>query len=521
MSVLVEENQRFSQSRLWTAQRTYYDQEGIDAWSSEVPFYVTSNPFIAHCYAHIALRFIQDYIKQTPKALDEPFYFLELGTGPGQFSYYLIKALLDLKNRLKLSSLKLCYVMSDFTEKNIEFWRQHQKLQDYVEQGILDFAQLDLEQDCEIRLQARDIVLKEGSVKNPMIVVANYIFDTLRTDIFTIQNNKLFESLVTLNTPSSNCHNNQPKDWQKVDVKHVSVEVTKPYYNKAYYNDVLTTYLGHLNDTHFLFPIAALEALQRLKMVSNGKMLVLSSDKAYSSLEEQEALDYPELAFHGSFSVMANFDIIARVFKNAWGDAWLQTPREGITTAVFTSGVKFSQLPETSQALEEYVERFSPGDYFLLHDQIGRKNKEVKLEVYAALLAMSRWDPYVYELVNERMIELLEQVEVDVDTLEYLSSNLPKVADNFYFIPGCEDVLFIIGLFFHEAEKYEQAIPYYRQSLDIFDEQHVTVYNLALCYYELNQLSQALELFEQSLLLDPKQKEAKNWIKSIKKELKK
>ncbi len=519
MSVLVEENQRFSQSALWTAQREYYDQEGIDAWVSEVPFYVTSNPFIAHCYAHIALRFIQDWLKKDPEALNEPFYFLELGTGPGQFSYYLLKALLDLKSRLKLNRLKLCYVMSDFTKKNIEFWRQHQKLQPYVEQGILDFAQLDLEQSSEIELQDRGVVLKEGSVKNPIIVVANYIFDTLRTDIFTIQNNKLFESLVTLNTHPGNLQNSRPKDWQKVKVQHAAVEITKPYYDNSHYNDVLNTYLSHLNDTHFLFPIATLEALQRLKMISNGKMLVLSSDKAYSSLEEQEELDYPELAFHGSFSVMANFDIIARVFKSAWGDALLQTPREGITTAVFASGMQFSQLPETSQALEEYVERFSPGDYFLLHDQICREDKEVKLEVYAALLALSRWDPYVYELVNEQMIELLE--EVDVDTLEYLSSNLPKVADNFYFIPGCEDVLFNIGLFFHEAEKYEQAILYYRKSLTIFGEQHVTVYNLAVCYYELNQLSQALELFEQSLILDPKQKDAKNWIKTIKKELKK
>jgi tetratricopeptide (TPR) repeat protein len=518
MSNYIEKKQRFSQSSIWTAQREYYDREGIDAWTSDVPFYVTSNPFIANSYANVAIRFIQDWTRQHPDSIADPFYFIELGTGPGQFSYYLLKRLLELQQKLGLDAVTIRYVMSDFTEKNIDFWSEHEKLQPYIEQGVLDFAQLDLENAAEIVLRHSGETLTSGSTNNPLIVIGNYIFDTLRTDIFTVKNGQLCESLVSLVTDDNNYQDGEPKDWEKVEVEHEAVAIQGAYYGNPHFDEILATYWEHLTNTHFLFPIATLNALNKLKAISHGKMLVLSSDKAYSTIEEQDELDYPELAFHGSFSVMANFDAIARAFKSSGGDALLQTPREGITSGVFSSGFSFKDLPETKTALDDYIEGFSPGDYFLLHDQICNEDKNVDIEVYAALLCMSHWDPYVYDLVNERIISLIP--DADHDTLEYLAKNMHKVSENFYFVSGSTDVLFNIALFFHETGKYHEATPYYKESIHIFGEQHVALYNLAICYYEIDEIALAIELLERSLEIDPKQKDAKDWLKSIKKKLK-
>ena len=44
--VALEEATPFSKSKLWQAQREYYDNQGIAAWEEEVPFYVTSNPLL-------------------------------------------------------------------------------------------------------------------------------------------------------------------------------------------------------------------------------------------------------------------------------------------------------------------------------------------------------------------------------------------------------------------------------------------------------------------------------------------
>jgi len=514
MSIVIEENKRFSDSAFWAAQRAYYDTEGIDAWAADVPFYVTSNPFIANCYANVVIRFVQDWIVKNPDSEAQPFYILELGTGPGQFSYYLIKTLIAMQKRLGLTDIKFRYVMSDFTEKNIEFWRSHPRLKPYLDQGLLDFAMLDLENDTTITLTEKGETLQAGSLKNPLVVVANYIFDTLKSDIFTVEKSELFESLTSLNTSPDNMESNKPRDWEKVEVTHKASSINGTYYDDANYNTVLEEFKQNLSESHFLFPIATLDAMKHLKAISNDKMLVLCSDKGYSTLEEQDDLEYPELAFHGSFSVMVNFAAISRYFKKSGGDAMLQTQREGITTAVFASGLHFSDYPETSLALDHYIEGFSPGDYFVLHDKICNDNQKLKLEVYAALLSMSGWDPYVFDLVNERMCELLDE-EVDTDTLEYLSAHMQKIADNFYMVPEVEDCYCNIALFFHEADKFEEAIPYYIESLKYFGETHVVLYNLGACYHELDDNVKALDFFKRSLDADPSSKDAKDWIKKL------
>ncbi len=520
MTVTIEENKRFSESALWAAQREYYETEGIEAWAGDVPFYVTSNPFIANTYANLIIRFMQDWIAKHPDAKSHPFYILELGTGPGQFSYYLLKTLLDMQKTLGLGALKIRYVMSDFTEKNIRFWETHGRLKSFVEQGILDFAKLDLEHDDSITLCETGETLGPHSLNNPLIVVANYIFDTLKNDIFTVEKGELFESLVSLKTTPDNMKAEKPTDWEKVKVEYESVEIGADYYDDPHYNAVLDDYKQGLTESHFLFPVATLDAMKRLEAIFNGKMLILCSDKGYSTLEEQDELEYPELAFHGSFSVMVNFDAIARYFKKSGGDAMLQTQREGITSAVFASGIHFSDFPETSLALEQYIEGFSPGDYFVLHEQVCEQSAKAKLEVLASLLSMSHWDPYVFDQINERICELLdEDTDPDPDIVEYLSQNMQKIADNFYFVPEVEDCFCNIALFFHEAEKFEEAIPFYIQSLKYFGDAHVVLYNLGICHYELDNLEKSLDFLKRSLEADPKSKDARNWIKTVQKAL--
>ena len=96
MSIQIENKVPFSDSKLWDWQRGYYSVKGIEAWSSnDVPFEVTSNPYIESSYANIIVRFIQDYSRQNPETAKEPFYILELGAGTGQFSYYFLKALIS------------------------------------------------------------------------------------------------------------------------------------------------------------------------------------------------------------------------------------------------------------------------------------------------------------------------------------------------------------------------------------------------------------------------------------------
>src|SRR5579864_6849199 len=100
--VIFEKQIRFSKSVLWKIQREYYDQLGINAWVNLIPYYITSNPYIAKSYAKIALNFIRNWKDLHPQTEQQPFYIIEFGAGPGHFGFYVIKAITELKENFGL-----------------------------------------------------------------------------------------------------------------------------------------------------------------------------------------------------------------------------------------------------------------------------------------------------------------------------------------------------------------------------------------------------------------------------------
>ena len=59
---------------------------------------------------------------------NEPLYIIELGAGSGKFSYLMLKALEELREVSDFPIDKIVYVMTDFTENNFNFWRDHPSL---------------------------------------------------------------------------------------------------------------------------------------------------------------------------------------------------------------------------------------------------------------------------------------------------------------------------------------------------------------------------------------------------------
>ncbi len=53
---------------------------------------------------------------------------------------------------------------------------------------------------------------------NPITVIANYIFDTVSHDAFTVSDGKVKASLVSLTTYHENMKNGRPVDWEQVQL---------------------------------------------------------------------------------------------------------------------------------------------------------------------------------------------------------------------------------------------------------------------------------------------------------------
>jgi len=180
--------------------RAFYDQQGVGAWSNGiVPNFVTTNCCIAKMYANVIFGFLCDVF--SPAGMEafhvdpsQPLYIMELGAGHGKFSFLLMKHLLKMKEFLPETKMKVPFkfIMTDFTENNISFWQNHPSLRPFVKMGLVDFAKFDAENDMEIYLIMAKKTLNKHTMKNPMVLVANYIFDTLRHEAFRIHEGTTF-----------------------------------------------------------------------------------------------------------------------------------------------------------------------------------------------------------------------------------------------------------------------------------------------------------------------------------------
>jgi tetratricopeptide (TPR) repeat protein len=512
--VTLEKDKRFSESCLWEMQREYFDKEGIDAWVNQVPFYVTSNPFIANCYTNLVIQFIRDWVVKHPGSEQHPFYIMELGTGSGRFSFYVMKKLEELRKTLPHPT-HIRYIMSDFTKNNIRYWETHPELQKFLNDGTLDFAIYDLENDDPITLVKQNKVLTPESFVNPLTVFANYIFDTVSQDAFTVSHGNLQELLLTMTTDRSNMRGAKPIDWEQVNLDYSPYEVQSDRYDDEHFNAVLNEYKTGLTDSSFLFPLGGLRAMRKLFKLANNKVFLISSDKGYSSLESMEHLDHPRPSFHGSFSMMVNFHAIARYFKHRGGDYILQTPRSGIKTVVCCNGFDLAEMPNTSLAIERSVEGFSPADYFTLHRRISDTYPECDLNTIASHLVLTDWDPHIYNRISNRICAILP--ESDMTTVEFLAGNMHKLMANFYYMPKADNLAFEIGIFFHTIKNYAQALEYYQLAAPLAGKQFGLTYNIALCKYYVGEQEEALVGFKQALEYDPNSKEAKEWVEFIEK----
>jgi len=515
-SVLLEENKRLSESALWRMQREYFDKESINAWVNQVPFYITSNPFIAHCYAQIVVNFIIDWTEKHPEAKQHTFYILEPGTGSGRFSFFTIKALVELLAALNMHDIRICYVMSDVTRNNINYYEKHPALQPYIEKNLIDFAIYNMETDKPITLLRQHIHLYPKTLQNPLIVFANYIFDTISHDAFTVHEKKLYELLISLKTETANLEGNRPVNLEKLETVYHIREAKPNYYSDPVLNDILAQYKAELHESSLLFPIGSFHAIKYLKKISNDKLLIISTDKGYSTLKSLDYHGHPSLSFHGSFSMMVNFHALAYYFKNTGGDAFLQTARKGIKTSIFCAGLNLDSLPRTHQAVQQYIEGFSPSDYFTLHRRVSDSFTECDLDTIASHMHLTRWDPHMYLKIKNRIISLVP--EADPETLEFMAANMPKLAEHFYHLPKTECVLFEIGVFYHAIKQYQEALDYYEKSLPYIGEQFSLCYNIALCYHQLGDNEAALLQFKKARELNPDSKESEEWITYLEKQ---
>ena len=509
--IILQQNILFSQCQLWQLQKEFFSQQGIQAWAEQVPFYITSNPYIAYSYAQVIIRFMQDCSRQSSYQPSTPFYIVELGAGSGRFSFYLLKHLAELQQTLQITRLNFVYIMTDFNEQIIDYWEQHPALQTFIKQGVLDFALYDTDQNQTIHLRKSNKTIAKSTVPaNPMIVLANYVFDSILHDVFSVKDSQLYEGLATLVLPAEEFIDGKPKRLAATQV-HMNYRPNQhePYVEPEF-NQVLNQCVQQFEQSYFTFPIGSLRCIKHLRELTGDNLLLLATDKGYANALATDLQHEHYAVFHGSFSMMVNFDAIASYTKNCGGDNYFQTAKQSILTTAFVFGNTFNNLPETQQALKSYVDYYSPGNLFSLYKFINENKQTADLSTILTWLKISGWDPYLFNACLQIILALIPKL--DEATHYELQAWLPHIANNYYQLPADNNTLFNIGLTYQNLGNVSEAIRYYQLSLIYPETYELSYYNMGLCYYALQQFDSAINCFRQVLEKKPDHISAFGWL---------
>jgi len=526
---ILEQHQPFSRSLVWKLQQNFFAQRGIQAWSQGVvPHYVTSNPYIARAYSKVVFGFLRDCYSVEPECTNaefspfdpgQPLYIIELGAGSGRFSFHFLKQFLDVRARSVLKDVPIKYVMTDFAERNLDYWRTHDSLRPFVEQGVLDFALFDAEQDQEIKLIHSGDVLSSETVGNPPVILANYFFDSIRHDVFHVRNGQLYESLVTISSQQEEPDLNDPELLNRIKIVYDDHPVGAHYYEDPDLNRILRDYQQRMADTSLIFPCLALQCISRLRHLSGDRLLLISTDQGYMHEQSLLGRGEPKMHLHGSFSMMVNYHAIGQYILNQGGRV-LHTSHHhvSINICAFLLGNQAKDYIETRQAYDEAVEKGGPDDFYMLITAIEKNYEALSLEQLLAYLRLSGWDAKLFLDCFPALLNNLESASEQ--SRQELHSAIRQVWDSYYHIGEERDLAFCMAMLLYGIEYHLEALDYFRYSLRLCGPDASTFYNMAMCHYSLRQLDETLACVKQTLALDPTFEAAKTMLIKLQSEIK-
>ncbi|WP_410512401.1 SAM-dependent methyltransferase [Paenibacillus sp. BR2-3] len=507
---------RFSEAPIWELQRDYYEEQGIKAWNNDaVPQYITNNPMIAAAYAEMIFGFLQD--RAALGHISEPVTILELGAGAGRLAFHILKKLCEIRDYAGIPLPSFRYVMSDLPSKNISSWQQHPGLQPFVEQGLLDFARFDAVHDTELNLTQSNTSIRPGDLKQPLLVVANYFFDSIPQELIYVGEGKIFECEVSLRFPDDGA-TLKPSEMLEGVIPEYHYRRAAGYEAENYpYHNVIALYQQKLEDSHILFPAVGLACLERLSQLSREGFLLLTADKGDHRLENWEFAEPPKLIHHGSFSLTANYHAIQHTFEQRGAHSLFTAHHyKNLNIGCILMLQEPMSYANTRLAYKRFIERFGPDDFFSMKEWVDQQFDTMGLQQILAFWRLGGYDAELFIQSAERLSELLQEGS-DEEKLD-LQRGIHLMWAGYYPMEQNYDLALDCGLLLFEMDMFEDALVFLERSLHANEEDPVmaVLYSLAICSIELGYEAAAVDYTRRALALEPENEEALELLEILK-----
>lgn len=435
-----------SKSPLWQIQEDFFRSQGVAAWDRQTPYFVTNSAVAAQTYAELILAFVRD-----AGPWERPLTILELGTGLGRLGFLLCRELERQRDYFPTQPLRL--VLSDIAPANVSFWEGHLALQRY---DWLDFACYHPLRDETVELRRAGHRLEPG----PLVVIANYVFDAMPHDEFQIRFKRLLECNVEL------FRSREPQFPDRADIRDITCHrtyrtVSPDYYAEPSWNRLLEEYLREVTLGAVTIPVGALTCLDRLRTLSDGNLLLVASDRAFTTPATLAALQQHPYDTHGGcFSHYVNFHALGRGFPT-----WLHTThasREGVHTMAASP---LADLPLLTWTFRERVDR--EGRINVSSDLMALGFEErTELEEARGLVALLRQnlaDPNYVAACAKRLLATVKHLPEP--ERQDLADLLGRAGDSFYDFPGAVDLPYLLARLYAALGRHREALVHVDQAL--------------------------------------------------------
>lgn len=501
---LLEEKKPFSESLMWDLQREYYNEEGIEAWrSGEVPHYLTSNPVVGRTYAELVLAILRDLAHKGQ--VSEPVYLLELGAGHGRLCYHFFKHFEKYYTHSNVSLPPFCYVLSDFAESNLKFWDGQEQLQEYKDKGWLDSCYFDAKTGEKLELRHANKTIDKGSLKQPLLVVANYFFDSLPQDLFLIGKDVVSSCQLSLYTAEEKTGQGITEQIDDLQFGFdYTLESFPVYEEEPVFDAILEYYSKHLEGSHLLFPSTGLQCLERLRTLSTEGLFLITADKGEHHLKKLDNQEEPIPVTHGSFSLIVNYHAFIQYAqrKGGWSLFSNHHPPSLLLGCLFLT--KDDGYLETKQAYTRFVDDFGPDDYFGLKKLIESKAEDLNAGEIISCLRLSAYDARIFLQLFPHLSRLLP--DVTGRERDNLFMIVPFIWSTYYHIGEPDDLAFELGELLLSLLFYQEAALYFEKSLQLYGRNGTTLYKLAVCHCLSGAFRWARPLIAELLELDAENK---------------
>lgn len=510
---ILDADKPLSKTTLWPLQEEYFTRENIRAWE-KVPFYVTSRAPFCESYADMVLAFLLDHKEELN--YDHELFIVELGGGTGCFAYRFLNELTEkIESFSSLQRLKIRYVLTDFTENIVNNWLDNKKLARHRQTGKLDFAVFRPDKDDSLKLLHSERQLTSREIVNPLIVIANYVFDSLEQDAFRVDRGVLQETRFTVYRNGRDCSLESPASIEELRTVERYFDIEGKYYGQPELDAILDYYRFNLNQASVIFPIGGLRAASNLLKLANDEMVLIVSDKGFNSVESRQirGLWPHQFSVHGSFSFDVNFDAISRYFENRGGTSLsAESNQAGLCTSAniilkhkqntlehlkhyFKDNLSKKNLVNSSFDIEELISTWP------VADEMGRS----WIDVFISIVQTYNFEPVVFTIAFHRLFEKFDREldKMEKDQKLRLLNALGRVSRNIYMIDQKHDSLDCLLRFYVEIKCFDECLKLCQDALEAFGPIGSVLDHFAICYESTGRAELANKYFQDSLKLKP------------------